>query len=93
MEISVKSGSVEFLAHDDRLPRPNWLTRQFISTDQNLMVESRPMKIFQRRVAKDESLTRGANVENAMFQACNVYMVIVNAATGMLAEPNEGRAR
>jgi len=93
MELSVKGGSAVFLAHDDRLPRPDWLTRQFSATDQSLTVEGRPMKIFQRRVAKDESLTLGANAENAMFKSCNMYVVIVNAATTMLAERSEERGR
>jgi len=91
MELAVKGGSAVYLAHDDRLPRPDWLTRQFTATDQSLVVEGRPMKIFQRRVAKDESLTLGANAENAMFKSCNMYVVIVNAATKMLAERGEGR--
>jgi beta-galactosidase len=89
MELAVKGGSAVYLAHDDRLPRPEWLTKQFTATDQSLTVEGRPMKIFQRRVAKDESLTLGANAENAMFKSCNMYVVIVNAATKMLAERKE----
>jgi len=64
MELAVKGGSTVYLAHDDRLPRPDWLTRQFTATDQSLMVEGRSMNIFQRRVAR--SLTLGANAESAM---------------------------
>jgi hypothetical protein len=38
------------------------------------------MKVFQRRAEHDESLTLGANTENAGAKACNMYLVFVSAA-------------
>jgi beta-galactosidase len=82
IEIAVKAGTVVSIAHDDRLARPDWLTRQFKPTETSLSIEGKPMKIFQHRADADESLTLGANTENANAKACNMYLVFVNAASG-----------
>ena len=80
VEVAVKAGTVVSIAHDDRLPRPAWLTRQFQPTDLGLTINGRSMKVFQRRVERDESLTLGANTENTAGGAANMYIVFVNAA-------------
>jgi beta-galactosidase len=92
MQVAVKGGVVMFVAHDDRLPRPAWLTRQFSPTDMTLTIDGKSMKIFQHRTQTDESLTLGANTENAKLKSCNMYVVFVNAASGMLAEQSHGRS-
>jgi beta-galactosidase len=79
MELALKSGSMAWIAHDDRLPRPAWLLRQFQPTRQTLQVEGRPMQLFQRRVARDESLTLGPNADDSSAPAANMYLVFVNA--------------
>jgi hypothetical protein len=38
------------------------------------------MKVFQCRVDRDESLTLGANAENAAVGAANMYIVFANVA-------------
>lgn len=81
MEIGVKGGTIVSIAHDDRWPRPAWLTRQFQPTDMTLIINGQPMKLFQRRVERDESLTLGANAENTGATSCNMYVVFVNAST------------
>ena len=48
----------------------------------SLTIDGRPMKVFQRRVDRDESLTLGANTENAGTTACNMYVVFVTAPAG-----------
>jgi hypothetical protein len=42
------------------------------------------MKIFQRRIEQQESLTLGANTEDAAVKAANMYVVFVNAVTLVL---------
>jgi beta-galactosidase len=79
MEIAVKGGSTVFVAHDDRLARPEWLTRQFTPTDKSITVGGHAMKVFQHKVASDESLTLGTNTENANAPAdSSMYIVFVN---------------
>ncbi len=43
-------------------------------------IDGKPMKVFQHRADKDESLTLGTNTENEKAGACNMYIVFVNAA-------------
>ncbi len=80
MEIPAPAGSVVCIAHDDRLDRPAWLTKQFQPTDMSLTIEGKPMRVFQHHVDQDESLTLGTNTENEKAAACNMYIVFVNAA-------------
>jgi beta-galactosidase len=80
MEVAVKGSSSVFVAHDDRLGRPDWLTHQFKPTSDAIVVGGHPMKIFQHPAPKDESLTLGTNTENANAPAdASMYIVFVNA--------------
>lgn len=79
MELAVGAGSVVSIAHDDRVPRPAWLTRQFTPTAKRITVNGQPSSVFQRRLERDESLTLGANVESGAVKAANMYVVFVKA--------------
>jgi beta-galactosidase len=79
MEFPAPAGSVVYVAHDDRLDHPAWLAKQFQPTEMSLKVDGKPMKVFQHRAEKDESLTLGTNTENEKAGACNMYIVFVNA--------------
>jgi beta-galactosidase len=76
MEVSVVAGATVWIAHDDRLTRPAWLTRQFQPTTLKLAVAGQAMTVFQRRVDRDESLTLGANSETQV-PAANMYLVFI----------------
>ncbi|MBN1361547.1 MAG: DUF4982 domain-containing protein [Sedimentisphaerales bacterium] len=80
MEIAVRRGTLVYIAHDDRLPRPAWLTRQFQPSELNLTVNGQSMSVLRRHAERDESLTLGTNTENASITACNMYVVFANAA-------------
>jgi beta-galactosidase len=77
MQLSVESGVVISIAHDDRVPRPAWLTKQFKQSRVSLEVEGKPMSIFQRRTEHAESLTLGSNTDEAGKKACNMYVVFI----------------
>ena len=78
MEVAVKAGSTVFVAHDDRLARPEWLTRQFKPTEAAIVVDGHSMKLFQHSASSDESLTLGTNTENANAPAnSSMYIVFV----------------
>ena len=79
IELAVVGGTVVTIAHDERAPLPEWLSRQFSATDESLTVNGRPMKLFQRRIAQDGSLTFGSNTDGTPVRA-NQYVVFVNAA-------------
>jgi hypothetical protein len=77
IELAVTGGTVVSIAHDERAPLPGWLTKQFQATAQSLTINGQPMKIFQRLVARDESITFGSNTDGAPVRA-NMYVVLVN---------------
>jgi hypothetical protein len=78
IELAVTANSVVTIAHDTRAPLPGWLTKQFQTTNETLTINGSPMKLFQRRVAKDDSLTLGSNTDGVPVRA-NQYVVLVNA--------------
>jgi beta-galactosidase len=76
-------GSVVFVAHDDNLPRPSWLTQQFQPTDLSLTINGHAMKFYQRYAERDESLTLGANSEAGISKPGNMYVVLVKGPLSM----------
>ncbi|HEY0865652.1 MAG TPA: DUF4982 domain-containing protein [Lacunisphaera sp.] len=80
MELAVAGGSTVWIAHDNRLPRPAWLTKQFQPTATTLTIVGQPMTLFRRDISRDESLTLGANTENTSITEGNLYLVFVNSA-------------
>jgi beta-galactosidase len=80
MELAVAAGTVVSIAHDDRLSRPEWLTRQFQPTPAKLAIGGQAMTVFARRAEGDESLTLGANTETREVAAAQMYVVFVSPA-------------
>jgi beta-galactosidase len=77
LDFSLSGDGVVFVAHDSRLPVPDWLQQQFRATEMTLTVNGQPMKIFERRARGGESLTLGSNTENNKLKSCNMYVVFV----------------
>ncbi|HSY09657.1 MAG TPA: DUF4982 domain-containing protein, partial [Candidatus Dormibacteraeota bacterium] len=77
MEMAAKSGTIIYVAHDNRVPLPVWLAQQFRPTDLSLNVNGQPMKIFERRVENDESLTLGSDAASAASTSANMYLVFM----------------
>ena len=88
MQLAVKGGCLVAIAHDDRLPAPRWLTRQFQRTDQRLKVDGQAMTIFQHRAAADESLTLGSNTDNPLVGKANFYVVFVSGQVARVSARN-----
>jgi hypothetical protein len=79
MEIAVKAGSTVFVAHDERLSLPEWLSRQFNPIPLAITLNGHSMRVFQHDARKDESLTLGTNTEDANAPSDSVmYLVFVN---------------
>ncbi len=77
MEVAVKAGSTVWIAHDDRLAVPAWLSQHFEKTEQSIPLDGQAMHLFRHAAAVDESVTLGANVERTTSQPANMYLVIV----------------
>lgn len=61
MELSVVAGVTVSVAHDDRVPRPAWLTSRFIETAARVTIGGQSMTVFEWKADADASLTLGAN--------------------------------
>jgi beta-galactosidase len=79
MQLAVKAGTTAYIAHDARLPIPDWLQRQFVTTGLSFTVAGRPMKIFVRHSQGDESYTLGSNGADYGIKSCNMYVVFVKS--------------
>jgi beta-galactosidase len=78
MEIAVIAGSTVTIAHDDRLPRPAWLTKQFKPTGAKIIIAGQSLSLFADTTKKDASFTLGANTEDTRIQAAAMYVVFVS---------------
>ncbi len=78
MELAAGVDGVIYVAHDERLPHPDWLQRQFESTELHLTVNGQSMKVFEHRVRNGESLTLGSNNEDRRLKSSNMYVVFIN---------------
>jgi beta-galactosidase len=78
IELAVTGNTIVWIAHDNRLPRPAWLTKQFEPTTASITIAGQKMDLFRRVISADESLTLGANTENTSITAANLYLVFVN---------------
>ena len=79
MELAVTAGTTVTIAHDDRLPRPAWLTKQFSPTGAKLTVAGQSLSLFATTTPRDASFTLGANTEDTRIQAAAMYIVFANA--------------
>ncbi len=81
IELAVKAGTIVTIAHDPRVPVPDWLTKQFQPTSRSIAVNGQSMSLFTRRADQDTSLTLGSNNDGAPTNA-NMYIVFVNGTNG-----------
>ncbi|HZZ29221.1 MAG TPA: DUF4982 domain-containing protein [Pirellulales bacterium] len=80
MEIPVPAHAVIYIAHDNRLNPPEWLTKQFEPTDMSVTIDGQAMKVFRCEVTSERSFTLGSNTDHNSSAECNMYLVFVNAA-------------
>ena len=78
MQLAVKGGTLVAVAHDDRVPSPEWLTRQFQRTEKALKVDGQAMTIFQHHAASDESITLGSNTDDPLVKKATAYIVFAS---------------
>ena len=77
MELAACVDGVVYVAHDVRLPHPDWLQRDFKPTDLRLTVNGQNMDVFERPIRSGESLTLGSNTEDRRLKSSNMYIVFV----------------
>ncbi|MDP2137154.1 MAG: DUF4982 domain-containing protein, partial [Candidatus Didemnitutus sp.] len=77
IELSVAKAACVLIAHDDRLPRPSWLLRDYLPTDLHLNVLGAPMSVFQQTHPTATSFTLGPNTDDSGAKTGNMYLVFV----------------
>ncbi len=80
MELAVANQATVWIAHDHRLPPPNWLTKQFKPANLTMNVAGQAMDLYRHVAKSNASLTLGANTENTRLTEGNMYLVFVGAA-------------
>jgi hypothetical protein len=88
LDFSLKADAMVYVAHDRRLPAPDWLRQQFAATEMTISVNGSEMKVYSRRARNGESLTLGSNTENPRLNSCNMYLVFVKHDDGVLHASN-----
>lgn len=79
MQLAARAGMTVYVAHDARLPAPDWLLRLFDPMPSSFMVDGHLMKIFARHLQSDESFTLGSNSTDSKIKSCNMYIVFVKS--------------
>jgi beta-galactosidase len=79
MQLAVANHTLVWIAHDRRLPRPAWLTKQFAPLNQTITVAGQKLDLFRHVTKDNESLTLGANTENTSLTEAAMYLVFVSA--------------
>ena len=77
MELAVNAGTVITIAHDDRLPRPPWLLKDYRPTSETLVVNGRSLTLFSRDIASETGVTFGPNTEDSSIKEAAMYLVFV----------------
>lgn len=82
MQLVVADGTNDiYVAHDDRVPVPTWLTNQFrVVTNATLTVNDQKMDLFRHTSKEEGSVTLGSNTEDDSIKEANAYVVFVNPA-------------
>ena len=80
IELTALAHTTVTIAHDDRLPRPPWLTRDFQATSSKIIIKGQPMTLFVRHCTPEASLTFGPNTEDSSIKAAHMYLVFINTS-------------
>lgn len=66
-----------YIAYDDRLPTPKWLSADFQKTDEHLTIGKARLTLYKRPVPKDASVTLGGNTDAQSPPANTMYAAFV----------------
>jgi hypothetical protein len=74
LRFDIDQDAVVYVAHDNRLARPEWLRSSFEDTGVDLQTSDRPLRLFRRSYSAG-TVTLGSNVDSAPFGS--MYLVLV----------------
>jgi beta-galactosidase len=65
-----------YVLHDDTVPRPEFLLRDYKDNGDNIKVEKVVMSVFHRVAEAGESIIMAGNTDGDAPKACRMYTVI-----------------
>jgi hypothetical protein len=74
LTFGVNTAGTVYVAYDNRLQRPDWLTSNFAITDQSFAVQDSRLSLFQRKVKKDELVVLGHNHNQGNLNSSTLYI-------------------
>ncbi|MEE9367818.1 MAG: sugar-binding domain-containing protein [Pontiella sp.] len=80
IQVDVINDCDVYVAHDDRLKRPTWLTDQYAETADKITVANTVFSLYRRWVEKGSALTFGSNADDDPGGASKMYMVFAAPA-------------
>jgi len=75
MNFSVNTDGKVYIAHDDRLLRPTWLTNNYLPTDNKLTVQDTKLTLFVADVLKNQTVSVGENHLQGNLNSSTQYIV------------------
>lgn len=66
-----------YVAHDDRLTRPEWLLEDFEQTSRKVIVDDHLHTLYKKFVKAGTTLTLGGNQDETNETNCNMYVVFI----------------
>ena len=79
MDFRVAADGMLYVAHDDRLPRPNWLVADFRKTERKTRVHNANLTLFARPLRKGQSVTLGSNADRQTSVSTHYVVFFVHA--------------
>lgn len=77
IHLSVEKDATIFIAHDDQVETPLWLSMDYEKTEGKLFVGEHIHTIFKKNVKENSTLTLGGNADETNVEDGNMYIVFV----------------
>ncbi|MEH7275241.1 DUF4982 domain-containing protein [Neobacillus vireti] len=77
MHLTVAKDADVFIAHDDRLSRPEWLLDEYLETNKKIIVHDILHTVYEKSVKAGTTLTLGGNQDETNENNSNMYVVFV----------------
>ncbi len=75
MVFSTNTDGTVYIAHDDRLTRPSWLTQQYENTGLSYPIQDTKFTLFSKQIKKNDIVTCGENHLMGNLSSSTQYMV------------------
>lgn len=77
IHLSVTKDATMFIAHDNTLNSPLWLSEEFEKTEGKLFVNGKTHTVFKKDLSADSTITLGGNSDEDDVSDSNMYLVFV----------------